>query len=84
MNTSTAERPWGTNNPRWRLYAYGPVHDFLPTGTINSPFYVVVWVADDPSETDANPALDGSDASNPGRASSRCAPRRSARAAPTR
>ena len=36
MNTSTAERPWGTNNPRWRLYAHGPVQDFLPTGTINS------------------------------------------------
>src|ERR671911_469784 len=22
MNTSTAERPWGANNPRWQLYSY--------------------------------------------------------------
>src|SRR5262245_52797208 len=25
MNTSTMDRPWGTNNPRFRLYAWGPV-----------------------------------------------------------
>jgi Tfp pilus assembly protein PilX len=49
MNQSTAERPWGSNNPRWRIYAWGPVSNFLPTGTINSPFYIVVWVADDTS-----------------------------------
>jgi Tfp pilus assembly protein PilX len=66
MDLSTAERPWSVNNPRWHIYAHGPVQDFLPTGTINSPFYVVVWVADDPSETDANPATDGSNATNPG------------------
>jgi len=66
MDASTAERPWGANNPRWRLYAHGPVSDFLPTDTINSPFYVAVWVADDPSENDANPSLDGSNAANPG------------------
>ena len=29
--------------------------DLLPTGTINSPFYVVVLVGDDPSETDDDP-----------------------------
>jgi Tfp pilus assembly protein PilX len=66
MNASTAERPWGTNNPRWRIYAHGPVSDFLPTATINSPFYIVVWVADDPSETDSNPSKDGASAANPG------------------
>jgi hypothetical protein len=31
----------------------------MPTGTINSSYYVVVFVADDPSENDNNPALDG-------------------------
>lgn len=66
MDLSTAERPWGVNNPRWHVYAHGPVQDFLPTGTINSPFYIVVWVADDPSETDANPLADGTDKTNPG------------------
>ena len=24
MNANTADRPWGRNNPRWRLYAWGP------------------------------------------------------------
>ena len=66
MNTTTSERPWGTNNPRWRLYAHGAVEDFVPTGTINSPFYVAVWVADDPSENDGNPTIDGSADTNPG------------------
>jgi hypothetical protein len=45
----------------------------LPTQTINSRDYVVVWIADDPSETDQNPLkdgdtnLDGSYQSNPGK-----------------
>jgi Tfp pilus assembly protein PilX len=66
MDLSTGNRPWGTNNPRWRLYAYGPVEDFIPTGTLNSPFYIAVWVADDPSETDSDPSADGADDTNPG------------------
>jgi Tfp pilus assembly protein PilX len=66
MNLSTMERPWGNNNPRWRLYAHGPVSEFVPTGTINSSFYIVVWVADDPSESDADPTRDGADATNLG------------------
>jgi hypothetical protein len=55
----TDERPWGANNPRWKLYAYGPMSDMLPTETINSQIYVIVWVADDPSENDCNPLKDG-------------------------
>jgi PilX N-terminal len=67
MDLTTQERPWGTNNPRWRLYAHGPVEDFVPTDTINSPFYIAVWVADDPSENDDDPTVDGSVDTNPGR-----------------
>lgn len=59
LNAFTDDRPWGLNNPRWQLYAYGPVADMLPTDTINSKDYVVVWIADDPSETDNNPSMDG-------------------------
>jgi len=59
MNAITADRPWGQNNPRWKLYAHGPMVEMLPTEGINSPFYVVVWVADDASESDNNPAKDG-------------------------
>jgi hypothetical protein len=67
MNALTDERPWGANNPRWQLYAYGPMDDMLPTATINSRMYVIVWVADDPSENDDNPIQDGTVATNPGR-----------------
>jgi hypothetical protein len=59
MDAITDDRPWGTNNPRWQLYAYGPMNDMIPTGTVNSPFYVVVMVGDDPAETDNDPAKDG-------------------------
>jgi hypothetical protein len=55
----TDERPWGKNNPLWKLYAWGPMRDMLPTDTINSQIYVVVWVADDPSENDCDPKKDG-------------------------
>jgi hypothetical protein len=76
MNAITDERPWALNNPRWKLYAHGPIAEMLPTDVINSQFYVVVWVADDASENDNNPARDGEskaacappdDCSNPGR-----------------
>ena len=67
MDLVTTERPWGANNPRWRLYAFGRLADILPTGTINSPYYLVVFVGDDPSETDGDPLHDGADpAVNPG------------------
>ncbi|MBI3262489.1 MAG: hypothetical protein HYZ58_04985 [Acidobacteria bacterium] len=66
MDAITLERPWGPNNPRWQLYAYGPVSELLPTDTIDSSFYVVVLAADDPSETDDNPLADGVGAGNPG------------------
>jgi hypothetical protein len=58
----TDERPWGANNPRWKLYAYGPITDMLPTATIDSSMYVVVWLADDPSENDCDPLKDGAPA----------------------
>ncbi|HKC56408.1 MAG TPA: pilus assembly PilX N-terminal domain-containing protein [Vicinamibacterales bacterium] len=59
LNEVTDERPWGNNNPQWKLYAYGRMNDMLPTESINSRDYVVVWIADDPSETDENPLKDG-------------------------
>jgi hypothetical protein len=62
----TFDRPWGANNPRWRLYAYGRLNDMMPTGTINSPYYVIVMMGDDPSENDNNPLQDGVGPANPG------------------
>ena len=75
----TDERPWGANNPRWQLYAYGQLDDMIPTSTINSPFYVVVMVGDDPSENDGNPLKDGTGDHESG-ARRHCAARRSVRA----
>jgi hypothetical protein len=66
MNTSTDERPWGPNNPRWQPYAYGPLSALIASGTIASQHYVVVWAGDDPSENDTDPTTDGADISNPG------------------
>jgi type IV pilus assembly PilX-like protein len=65
MNSSTAERPWGANNPQWSLYAYAPLSTIVP-GTINSSMYVAVWVADDQSENDDDPTTDGASQANPG------------------
>ncbi len=69
MNAYTEERPWTTNNPRWQLYSYGPMTGMLTggaTATIDSRMYVVVWVADDSSENDDDPTVDGASQANPG------------------
>ena len=66
MNTSTTDRPWGLRNPRYQLFAYGPSNAFIETGTLNSPFYVVVWVADDPADSDDDPTTDGNNVLNTG------------------
>jgi hypothetical protein len=70
MDERTAERPWGANNPRWRLIAYGPIADLSASATVDSAGYVAVWAGDDPSDNDGNPLMDGGEeggSSNPGR-----------------
>ena len=62
---ATIDRPWGANNPRWRLFGHGWLGDMSPS-RIDLPFYVVVMVADDQSENDGDPLKDGADATNPG------------------
>jgi hypothetical protein len=62
MAAVTADRPWGMNNPRWRLHAYGPLPRLVPGLIRHSPFYVLLMTADDPAETDGDPMHDG----NPG------------------
>jgi hypothetical protein len=44
----TGQRPWGPNNPRWQLYAYGPLRNMLPPSAVDAPWYVVLMVGDDP------------------------------------
>jgi hypothetical protein len=45
----TVDRPWGENNPQWRLYAYGRLRDLMAPATIDSPFYVVLFVGNGPT-----------------------------------
>lgn len=57
-NAANSEpRPWGANNPVWRLFAFG---------WLGARSYVVVWVADDGAENDGDPTIDGGGAANPG------------------
>jgi hypothetical protein len=58
LDATTIERPWGPNNPRWQPFAWGHLSGLLPT--VESPFYVLAMVADDPSENDSDPLRDGS------------------------
>ena len=69
MDARRADRPWGPNNPRWRLFVFGPLSAMSPSGSIDSAEYVAVWVGDDPQENDDNPLVDGDESRgpNPGR-----------------
>lgn len=58
LDALTLLRPWGGDNPRWQLFAHAPLGDLLPSGAAPSPYYVVVLAADDPAESDGNPARD--------------------------
>jgi hypothetical protein len=58
MDAATTDRPWGPNNPRWQLFLYGWLRDVAPANTLESAYYIVVMVGDDPSETDNDPLAD--------------------------
>lgn len=54
----TEERPWGANNPRFRLFG------LLRGGALGddpafASYVAVVWVGDDPTEADGDPLTDG-------------------------
>jgi hypothetical protein len=40
--------------------------DIIETGTVLSPMYVAVWIADDQAETDNDPTIDGGTANGRG------------------
>jgi hypothetical protein len=54
----TSARPWGPNNPRWTVFGHGRLDRLVPDGEGLTPVEVVVWVADDPAEVDADPQID--------------------------
>ena len=57
MNANSRERPWGANNPHWRLYAFGPMEQFTQFAQ-PAACYLAVWVADDDREEDGDPLAD--------------------------
>jgi hypothetical protein len=59
IEAATVDRPWGRRNPRWRLFAHGPLDNDAASGWSGFPVYVVVLVADDPSDADGLPDQDG-------------------------
>ena len=59
ISASSADRPWGVNNPIWRLYGHAPLAMLSPAIDAESPIYVIVWVSDDPLENDGQPLVDG-------------------------
>ena len=61
----TADRPWGSNNPEWQLYGHAPLASLSPSSGVESRMYVMVWVADDPLETDGQPRIDGDETHGP-------------------
>jgi hypothetical protein len=65
MSETSRERPWGLNNPHWRLYAFGPMAQFTELSR-PAPCYLAVWVADDGREEDGDPLADESDDAEPG------------------
>jgi hypothetical protein len=66
VQQATAERPWGVNNPRWRLFVHTALHPpALPRAA--PPLYIVVWIGDDAREDDGDPAADGAGEAQEGR-----------------
>jgi hypothetical protein len=53
------------NNPRWQLFAFGPMQQF---GSLlrPAPCYLAVWVADDGRESDGDPFSDAAEDDEPG------------------
>ncbi|MGE3521123.1 MAG: pilus assembly PilX N-terminal domain-containing protein, partial [Vicinamibacterales bacterium] len=58
ITAKSRDRPWGARNPRWRLFAYGPLDADISSGP-SKDVYALVMVADDPSDADDDPWQDG-------------------------
>jgi hypothetical protein len=62
----TAERPWGPNNPRWRLFLSTWMPD-VPVPRRSARLYVAAWIGDDGREIDGNSDADDAVAGGEGR-----------------
>ena len=59
MDAVTAVRPWGRNNPRFHVFAWGWLRDLVGVEAGNAGWYVGLWIADDQAENDEDPSHDG-------------------------
>jgi hypothetical protein len=66
VQLTTADRPWGHNNPRWRPFLHQPLAP-PPLPVPIHPPYVVVWIGDDARESDGDPTVDGAGVGQQGR-----------------
>lgn len=65
MDAISRDRPWGANNPRWQLFAFGPMTEFRQL--FRPPAcYLAVWIGDDGREQDGNPLSDAPEVEDPG------------------
>jgi hypothetical protein len=46
---ATSDRPWGANNPEWKLYAYGSLPAVMASAAVDSRFYVLLMVGQGPA-----------------------------------
>lgn len=65
MDANSPERPWGLNNPRWQLFAYGPIEQFAHVSR-PAACYLAVWIGDDGRELDDDPLSDQPEDGQPG------------------
>jgi len=57
---SNALHPNTPDRPAWHLFAHASMNR-IAAGSANASPYVIVWVADDPDDLDADPATDTND-----------------------
>lgn len=49
---------FGDDSPEWRLFAHAPLQALHAGPGLEPPLYLLVWLADDESDGDGNPAVD--------------------------
>lgn len=64
--TSSIDRPWGADNPRWRPFLHAPLLTLATRRHPTAP-YAIVWMGDDSRETDGDPGVDGGGTAREGR-----------------
>lgn len=65
IDEPSAERPWGRNNPRWRVFGHATTADLWGGSASPTVFHLAVWIGDDPAEEDDLPLVDAPSGGEP-------------------